>query len=85
MADYFLTGSSRQMLLLPVDPTQWLPKKHVARFLLDAMFFMDLAAIYAWYTHRDRRGAPAYDPRSLATLIVYGYCRGVRSSRQLER
>jgi transposase len=30
-------------------------------------------------------GAAGYDPRMLLGLLMYGYCRGVRSSRQIER
>lgn len=30
-------------------------------------------------------GAAGYDPRMLLGLLVYSYCRGVRSSRQIER
>src|SRR6266498_1282788 len=36
--------------------------------------------------HRDDgRGHPAYDPKLLLGVLLYGYCIGVRSSRQLER
>src|SRR3954451_8135399 len=30
-------------------------------------------------------GSAGYDPRMLLGLLVYGYCQGVRSSRQIER
>src|SRR6266542_1080421 len=36
--------------------------------------------------HRDDgHGHPAYDPKTLLTVLLYGHCLGVRSSRQLER
>src|SRR6266508_4692648 len=36
--------------------------------------------------HRDAgHGHPAYDPKTLLTVLLYGHCLGVRSSRQLER
>jgi transposase len=36
--------------------------------------------------HRDDgHGYPAYDPKLLLGVLLYGYCIGVRSSRQLER
>jgi transposase len=28
---------------------------------------------------------PAYDPKTLLGVLLYGYCIGVRSSRQLKR
>src|SRR6266700_2462527 len=36
-------------------------------------------------SHRERRGAPPYDPRVLLKLLLYGYASGVFSSRRLER
>jgi transposase len=36
--------------------------------------------------HRDDgHGHPAYDPKTLLGVLLYAYCIGVRSSRQLER
>ena len=34
---------------------------------------------------RGGAGAAGYDPRMLFALLVYAYCQGVRSSRQIER
>jgi transposase len=45
---------------------------------------LDLAPFYR--AHRnDGHGHPAYDPKLLLGVLLYGYCLGVRSSRQLER
>jgi transposase len=33
----------------------------------------------------DGHGHPAYDSKTLLGVLLYGYCIGVRSSRQLER
>jgi transposase len=39
-----------------------------------------------YLAHRDDgHGHPAYDPKLLVGVLLYGYCLGVRSSRQLER
>ena len=35
--------------------------------------------------HNDETGAPAYDPAILVKIILYGYARGIVSSRQIER
>jgi transposase len=53
---------------------------------------------YNFLSHRDqpfllppdlrdwlRDGHPAYDPKTLLGMLLYGYCLGVRSSRQIER
>jgi transposase len=39
-----------------------------------------------YLAHRDDgHGHPAYDPKTLLGVLLYGYCIGVRSSRQIER
>jgi transposase len=43
-------------------------------------------ALPFYLAHRDDgHGHPAYDPKLLLGVLLYGYCLGVRSSRQLER
>jgi transposase len=45
---------------------------------------LDLAPFYR--AHRDDgHGHPAYDPKTLLGVLLYGYCLGVRSSRKIER
>jgi len=46
---------------------------------------LELSAIYAKYAEGDGRGQAAYDPRMMVRVLIYGYCRGVASSRRLER
>ncbi len=72
-----------QGFLLPPDMREWLPADHLVWFLLDTIEALDT-------TKFDRRrrggvGAAGYDPRMLLGLLIYAYCRGVRSSRQIER
>jgi len=55
---------------------------HLAWFILDVVDQPDLAPFYR--AHRDD-GHPADDPKTLLGVLLYGYCIGVRSSRQLER
>jgi transposase len=73
------------MLLLPASLHDWLPEGHLARFVAEVVETLDLSAIYGQYEERDGRGLAAYDPRMMARLLVYGYCRGVVSSRRMER
>jgi len=45
---------------------------------------MELSAIRAPY-ERELRGKPPHDPQMMTTLLLYGYCVGVPSSRKIER
>jgi transposase len=84
MAHNFLRGDRDQPFLLPPDPRDWLPQEHLAWFILDVIDQLDLQPFYL--AHRDDgHGHPAYDPKTLLGVLLYGYCIGVRSSRQLER
>ena len=53
-------------------------------FLLDTLDAVDTSA-FERCPRLGGVGAPGYDPRMLLGLLVYAYCRGVRSSRQVER
>jgi transposase len=84
MAYNFLRGDRHQPFLLPPDLREWLPAGHLAWFILDVVDQLDLAPFYR--AHRDNgHGHPAYDPKTLLGVLLYAYCLGVRSSRQLER
>jgi transposase len=84
MAHNFLRGDRDQPFLLPPDLRDWLPHDHLAWFILDVVDQLDLAPFYR--AHRsDGHGHPAYDPQTLLGVLLYAYCIGVRSSRQLER
>ncbi len=84
MAYNFLRGDRDQPFLLPPDLRDWLPQGHLAWFILDVVNQLDLAPFYR--AHRDDgHGHPAYDPKTLLGVLLYGYCLGVRSSRQIER
>jgi transposase len=80
----FLGCDRDQPFLLPPDLRDWLPAGHLAWFLLDVIDQLDLQPFYR--QHRDDgHGHPARDPKTLLGVLLYGYCLGVRSSRQLER
>jgi transposase len=84
MAYNFLRGDRDQPFLLPPDLRDWLPEGHLAWFILDVVDQLDLAPFYR--AHRDDgHGHPAYDPKTLLGVLLYAYCLGVRSSRQIER
>jgi transposase len=84
MAQNFIGGDRDQSFLLPPDVRDWLPEGHLAWFVLDAVAGMDLGEFYAAY-RRDGVGRRAYDPAMVVALLLYGYSRGVRSARAIER
>lgn len=84
MGKRFRPASLDQQYLLPPSPWDWLPEKHLARFLAEVCEELDLSQIEASY-EGDGRGLAAYDPLMMVRVLLYGYCTGRRSSRQIER
>lgn len=81
----FRTCDLKQPFLLPPDMQDWLPTNHLARFVAEVCDELDLSAILACYERRDARGAEAYHPVLLTRLLLYAYCIGKPSSRQIEK
>ena len=84
MAQRFVACDREQSFLLPPDVREWLPSRHLAWFVVDAVGEMDLDAFYAAY-RVDGRCRPPYDPAMMVGLLLYAYARGIRSSRVIER
>lgn len=84
MSRLFLSHSPDQPYLLPASPTDWLPSNHLCYWVVDLVASLDTSAFYAAYS-TDGRGAPAFDPAMLASVIVYAWIRGVYSSRKIAR
>jgi len=75
-----------QLLLLPPALQDWLPEGHLALFLSDVVDeALDLTPILAPYETGDERGQPPYHPALMVKLLLYAYCTGKPSSRQIER
>src|SRR5260370_23753000 len=64
--------------------TDWLPVEHLARFLVDVVDALNLGAIYASYDEKDGRGQAAYAPAMMVRVLLYGYCKGIYSSRKMQ-
>ncbi|MDP3714327.1 MAG: transposase [Mycobacteriales bacterium] len=62
----------------------WLPADDLVWLVLDAVEQCDLSAFTAAY-RSDGQGRPAYDPALMVALLLFAYCHGVRSSREIER
>ena len=84
MPQNFIGCDREQELLLPPNLREWLPSEHLAWLVLDAVEEMDLSAFYASYRH-DGHGRAAHEPAMMVALLLYGYCKGQRSSRVIER
>jgi len=84
MAYNFLACDRDQAFLLPPDLRDWLPSDHLAWFVLDVVDQLDLGPFLKAY-RADGHGRAAYEPRMLVAVLLYGYCNGIRSSRQIER
>jgi transposase len=85
MGKQFRSCDLNQAYLLPPSLQDWLPEGHLARFVAEVVEALDLSAIYAKYEEGDGRGQAAYDPRMMVGVLIYGYCRGVASSRRMAR
>ena len=85
MAGYnFIRPNRDQLFLMPPALQDWLPPDDLAYFLLDAVDQFDLTPFYAAY-RADGVGQAAFQPHMMVALLLYAYCLGVRSSRQIER
>src|SRR5271157_1222674 len=78
----FRTIDRQTGYLLPPSVDEWLPEKHLARFVVEVIDGLDLRAMSGEYRGS---GSASYPPRMLLGLLVYGYATGVFSSRKLER
>lgn len=85
MSKRFRTSTLDQPLLLPPSLQDWVPEDHLARFIVEVADELDLSKILAVYEGQDGRGLAAYHPVMMVRLLLYGYCRGVVSSRKIER
>jgi transposase len=83
VAKTFREYNPDQLLLLAPSLRDWLPEDHSVYFVSDLVETLDLTEIYAKYD--EERGYPPYHPLLMTKLLLYGYTRGVRSSRKLSR
>ena len=68
--------------LLPPSVEDWLPERHLARFVVEVVESLDLRSMTGGYRGS---GSASYHPSMLLALLIYGYATGVFSSRKLER
>jgi transposase len=77
----FIGSDPNQTMLMPYDLGDWLPEKHLSRFIVEIVGQLDFRFVYNQYKGV---GSAAYDPKMLLGLLFYGYSTGVFSSRKIE-
>lgn len=82
MSPKFIEVDRVSQYLFPPSIQDWLPEKHLARFVVEIVENLDLRPLKESYTCR---GSQPYHPAMLLALLFYGYATGVFSSRKLER
>ena len=78
----FVTINRDTSYLLPPSVDEWLPGKHLARFVVGMVDQLDLKGLIEAYAGR---GSAAQYPSVLLGLLLYGYATGVHASRAIER
>ncbi len=84
MSQNFIACDRDQAYLMPPSLLDWVSADHVVWTILSSVEEMDLSAFYADY-RADGHGRPAYEPSMMVALLLYGYARGNRSSRGIQR
>ena len=70
MSKLFRTCDLNQPLLIPPSLQDWLPERHLARFVADLADHLDLSKIYADYGRKDSRGQAAYHPVMMVRVML---------------
>ncbi|WP_333876659.1 IS1182 family transposase [Methylobacter sp.] len=78
----FIQFDRSQQYLLPPSVDEWLPKGHLARFIVEVIDQLDLSKLTRRYSGS---GSAAYQSAMMLALLVYGYASGTFSSRKIER
>jgi transposase len=68
--------------LFPPSVDEWLPERHLARFVVEVIDGLDLSELVKVYRGS---GIASYHPSMLLGLLIYGYATRVFSSRAIER
>ena len=89
----FRSYNREQAFLLPPSLKDWLPPGDLAYFIADVVESLDLSQIERYYKvqtgpegatrAKANSGQPAFHPRVMVALLLYGYCLGTASSRRL--
>lgn len=82
----YVAGESReQVVMFPEVMDDYVGTDNQVRFIEAFVKQLELGALGFSKAEPEERGRPAYDPRDLLKLYIYGYVNEIRSSRKLER
>ena len=85
MASKFLVPDRDQSFLRVASYRDLLGDDGLVWTVIGVVEGLDLSAVYARYGNDiGQGGRPAFDPAMMLTLLVFGYCEGRRSARELE-
>lgn len=68
--------------MFPASVDDYLPERHLARFVVEVVEQLDLDPFIKSYSGR---GSKAWHPSLMLSMLFYGYATGVFSSRKLEK
>jgi len=79
----FKAGESRnQMVFFPETINDYIPEGHLAKLVLSIVSSLNLDTIISKFSNVGQR---AFSPRTLLSILFYGYSVGIRSSRKLSK
>lgn len=82
----YVAGTNReQVVLFPAVIDDYVRAENPVRFVEAFVNRLELGSLGFSKAEPEARGRPAYDPRDLLKLYIYGYLNEIRSSRKLER
>jgi transposase len=81
----YITGFDRsQMTIFPVSLDEAIEETNIVRIIDLFVDSLDIVKMGFRVNHNEE-GRPAYHPKDLLKIFIYGYKNGIRSSRSLER
>jgi Transposase and inactivated derivatives len=78
----FKKYDQKQQFLLPINLEDFIAEDHIGRILNDIIDAFDITTLEAKYS---KDGCPAYHPRLLIKILLYGYMINIRSSREIHK
>lgn len=82
MPSHFVNIDRATPMLLPPDIRDWIPKNHIAHFILETL---EVIPESAGHINWRGSGSEQYPPRMMLGVLIYSYVTGRFSSREIER
>ncbi len=82
MSKHFVIVDRDTPMLLPPNLQEWLPEGHLAHFVVETV---DLLPLGGFRVNTRGTGSAQFPPSMMLSLLVYNYCIGRMSSRQIEK